>query len=212
MTHARFKHLILWLGVLATLWSGSSVAAPLRILALGTSLTQGFGVPPGEEFTAVLQTRLREAGVDAKIINAGVSGDTSADGVSRLDWSLADRPDVAIVEMGSNDALRGLEPKETEKNLSIILGRLKAAHVAVLVLGMKAPRNLGPEYAAEFDPIYPRLAKRFGDILYPFVLDGVALDPKLNQADGIHPNSVGVKVIVTRMLPYVEKLLAEARH
>jgi acyl-CoA thioesterase-1 len=196
------------LGLLA---SQAALAAPLKILALGTSLTQGYGLPPGTEFTAVLQSRLKAAGVDATLINAGVSGDTSADGVSRLDWSLADHPDAAIVEMGSNDALRGLEPKDTERNLSTILAKLKSAHVPALVLGMKAPRNLGPEYAAAFDPIYPRLAKQFGDIVYPFILDGVALNPKLNQADGIHPNPAGVQVIVTRMLPYVEKLVAEAK-
>ena len=125
---------------------------------------------------------------------------------------VADHPDAAIVEMGSNDALRGLEPKETEKNLSAMLTRLKAAHVPVLVLGMKAPRNLGPEYAAAFGPIYPRLSKQFGEIFYPFVLDGVALNPKLNQADGIHPNPEGVKIIVSRMLPFVQKLVAEVRH
>ena len=215
MNAARIKFLIRLLALFVVVLPGAVSAgspAPLKILAFGTSLTQGFGVPPGEEFTEVLQARLRATGIDAMLINAGVSGDTSADGVSRIDWSLADHPDAAIVEMGANDALRGLAPQETGKNLSIILGKLKAAHVPVLLLGMKAPRNLGPEYAAAFDPLYPRLAKEFGDILYPFVLDGVALNPKLNQADGIHPNSAGVKVIVTRMFPYVEKLVAEARH
>ncbi|HEY5046643.1 MAG TPA: arylesterase [Rhizomicrobium sp.] len=208
----RFKHLLLCVGSLAALWSESALAGSIKILAFGTSLTQGYGVPAGSEFTEMLQARLKAAGIDAKVINAGVSGDTSADGVSRLDWSLADRPDAAIVEMGSNDALRGLEPKDTEKNLSILLGRLRGAHIPVLLLGMKAPRNLGPEYAAQFDPVYPRLAKRLGDLLYPFVLDGVALDPKLNQPDGLHPNAAGVKVIVTRMLPSVEKLVGEVRH
>lgn len=189
-----------------------SRAAPVTILAFGTSLTQSFGVPPGEEFTAVLQARLKAAGLDAQLINAGVSGDTTADGVSRQDWSLADHPDAAILEMGSNDALRGLDPQQTEKNLSIMLAKFKAAHVPVLLVGMKAPRNLGAGYAQQFDSIYPRLAEQFGDILYPFILDGVVLDPRLNQADGIHPNAAGVKVIVARMLPYVERLVAEARH
>jgi len=211
MTATRFK-LFVQVVVAALVLAGAASAAQLKILAFGTSLTQGFGVPPGEEFTEVLQTRLKAQGIGATLINAGVSGDTSADGVSRIDWSLADRPDAAIVEMGANDALRGLAPQETEKNLSIILGKLKAAHVPVLLLGMKAPRNLGPEYAEAFDPIYPNLAKQFGDILYPFVLDGVALNPKLNQADGIHPNAAGVRIIVTRMFPYVQKLAAEARH
>jgi acyl-CoA thioesterase I len=211
MSCPRFKHLLFCLCALPTLWSAAAVAAPLKILAFGTSLTQGYGLPPGTEFTAILESRLKAAGIDATVINAGVSGDTSADGLSRIDWSLADRPDAAIVEMGSNDALRGLEPRETEKNLSAILGKLKAAHVPVLVLGMKAPRNLGPEYIAAFDPIYPRLAAGYGDILYPFVLDGVALDAKLNQADGIHPNPAGVKIIVTRMFPFVRKLVTRAK-
>jgi acyl-CoA thioesterase-1 len=211
MSGPRFKHLLLCLCALPTLWSAAAVAAPLKILAFGTSLTQGYGLPPGTEFTAILEARLKAAGIDATVINAGVSGDTSADGLSRIDWSLADRPDAAIVEMGSNDALRGLEPRETEKNLSAILGKLKAAHVPVLVLGMKAPRNLGPEYIAAFDPIYPRLAAGYGDILYPFVLDGVALDAKLNQADGIHPNPAGVKIIVKRMFPFVRKLVTRAK-
>ncbi len=184
-----------------------ATAAPIKILAFGTSLTQGYGLPPGTEYPVVLEDRLKAAKIDVKIVNAGVSGDTSAGGASRIDWSLADRPDAAIVELGSNDALRGLSPKQTEKNISNVLAKLKAAHVKVLLLGMKAPRNLGPEYAAEFDPIYPRLAKKFDVALYPFVLDGVALDPKLNQADGMHPNPAGVKIIVTRLLPYVKKLL-----
>ena len=187
-------------------------AAPLKILALGTSLTQGLGVPPGQDFSAVLEARLKAAGIDAKVINAGVSGDTSADGLSRLDWSLGDHPNAAIVELGSNDALRGLAPAQTEKNIAAVLAKLKAAHVAILLAGMKAPRNLGPEYAVAFDAIYPKLAERYGTLFYPFILDGVALNPKLNQADGIHPNAAGVKIIVDRMLPLVKRLAAEAAH
>lgn len=180
--------------------------APVKILAMGTSLTQGYGLPPGTEFTTVLQEKLKSAGVNATIINAGVSGDTSADGLSRLDWSLADNPKAAIIELGSNDALRGLAPAQTEKNIAAILAKLKAAHVAVLLCGMHAPRNLGPEYVAQFDPIYPRLAKQYGVLFYPFILDGVALNPKLNQADGIHPNPAGVRIIVDRILPDVLRL------
>jgi acyl-CoA thioesterase I len=186
-------------------------AAPVKILAFGTSLTQGYGVPPGDDFTAVLEARLKAAGIDAKLINAGVSGDTSADGLSRLDWSLADHPDAAIIEMGSNDALRGLAPAQTEKNLSAILAKLTTARIPVLLVGMKAPRNFGPEYAAQFDPIYPRLAKKFDTLFYPFILDGVALNPRLNQADGIHPNPAGVKIIVGRILPLAKQLAAQAR-
>lgn len=190
---------------------GAQAAAPIKILALGTSLTQGYGLPPGTELTTLLESRLKASGVAAKIINAGVSGDTSADGLSRLDWSLADRPDAAIVELGSNDALRGLAPAETEKNLSAILSRLKTAHIPVLLLGMMAPRNLGPEYAQAFDAIYPRLAKQYGATLYAFVLDGVALNPKLNQADGIHPNAAGEKIVADRIFPDVLRLAGQIR-
>src|SRR5215472_17798012 len=212
MTYLRFKRILYGI-FLALLFSVHAEAAqPVKILAFGTSLTQGLNLPPGTEFTAVMQERLKQAGINATLVNAGVSGDTSADGLSRLDWSLAERPDAVIVEMGSNDALRGVDPALTEKNLSAILGKLKAAHLPVLLLGMKAPRNLGPEYARAFDPIYPKLAKDYGVLLYPFVLDGVVLNPKLNQADGMHPNPAGVKVIVEKMLPYVEKLVAEAKH
>ncbi|HEY1707798.1 MAG TPA: arylesterase [Rhizomicrobium sp.] len=183
----------------------------MKILALGTSLTQGYGLPPGTEIPVVLEGELKAAHLDAVVINAGVSGDTSAGGLARLDWSLADHPDAAMVELGSNDALRGVPPAVTEKNLSVILARLKSAHVPVLLLGMQAPRNLGPEYAKEFDPIYPKLAKQYGALLYPFVLDGVALNPKLNQADGIHPNPAGVKIIANKLLPYVKQLVGEVK-
>ncbi|HTO41678.1 MAG TPA: arylesterase, partial [Rhizomicrobium sp.] len=142
---------------LSVLLVSPASAAPVKILALGTSLTQGYGLPPGTEFPAVLEARLRAAKIDARVINAGVSGDTSAGGAARIDWSLADHPAFAIVELGSNDALRGLSPQQTEKNLSAVLEKLKAANVRVLLLGMRAPRNLGPDYAAEFDAIYPRL-------------------------------------------------------
>jgi acyl-CoA thioesterase I len=196
---------------LSLLFASPSLAAPVKILALGTSLTEGYGVPPGEDFTAVLEARLQADHVDAKLINAGVSGDTSAGGLARLDWSLADHPDAAIVELGSNDALRGQSPAQTFANIDKVLAKLKAARLPVLLIGMKAPRNLGAEYAAQFDPVYPRLAAKYGVLLYPFMLDGVALNPRLNQADGIHPNPAGVKVVVERMLPYVMKLVAEAR-
>lgn len=182
--------------------------APVRILALGSSLTQGYGLPPGTEFPVQLQAALKKKGIAAQVINAGVSGDTSAGGLARLDWSLAGHPDAVIIELGSNDMLRGIAPAETEKNLAAILTRLKAAHVRVLLTGMKAQRNLGKEYADAFDAIYPRLAKKYDVLFYPFFLDGVAMKPKLNQPDGMHPNPQGVKVIVSRMLPLVEKLVA----
>ena len=210
MNRARFKRLLSMIAAFA-MAATATHAAPLKILALGTSLTQGLGVPPGYDLTAVLESRLRAEGLDVKVINAGVSGDTSAGGLARLDWSLADHPQAAIIELGSNDALRGQSPAETRKNLGAILSRLKAEHVAVLLTGMKAPRNLGPEYAAQFDAIYPALAKQFGVLFYPFILDGVAANPKLNQADGIHPNPAGVKIIADRMMPYVKKLVLEAK-
>lgn len=214
LRHAFFGGLwraIAPLAVVLAVLAAPADAAPVKILALGTSLTQGYGVPPGLDFTAVLEQRLKASGIDAKLINAGVSGDTSADGLSRLDWSLADHPDAAIVELGSNDALRALSPAQTEANIAAVLTKLKAAHVPVLLAGTMAPRNLGPEYAAQFDPIFPRLAKKFGVLFYPFILDGVALNPKLNQADGIHPNPAGVKIVVGRILPVVKQLVAQAR-
>ncbi len=184
-------------------------ARTLKILALGSSLTQGYGLPPGTEFTTQLQAALKAAGTDTEVENAGVSGDTSSGGLSRLDWSLADHPDAAIIELGSNDMLRGIPPDVTEKNLRTILSTLQKDHIPVLLTGMHAQRNLGADYVKAFDSIYPRLAKDYNVVFYPFWLDGVALNPKLNQADGMHPNPAGVKIIVARMLPYVKKMLAE---
>jgi acyl-CoA thioesterase-1 len=211
MNSARIKRMLIMIAAIAMVATATH-AATVKILALGTSLTQGLGVPPGLDLTAVLEARLRASGMDVKIINAGVSGDSSAGGLARLDWSLADHPQAAIIELGSNDALRGQSPAQTEKNLSAILARLTAAHIAVLLTGMKAPRNLGPEYAAQFDAIYPRLAKQYRVLFYPFILDGVATNPKLNQADGIHPNPAGVKIIADRMFPYVKRLVLQAQH
>jgi len=209
-----FKALLTTVLLAVMVWAGpvtgvgTAVAAqPVKILALGTSLTQGYGLPPGTEFTVQLQVALKRAGIDAVVTNAGVSGDTTAGGLARLDWSLADHPDAVILELGSNDMLRGIAPSETEKNLRAILDKLKADHVKVLLTGMHAQRNLGAEYVKQFDAIYPRLAKDYPVIFYPFILDGVALNPKLNQADGMHPNPAGVKVIVARILPYVKKLV-----
>jgi acyl-CoA thioesterase-1 len=198
--------------VLAQTRPAAKVASgPVRILALGTSLTQGYGLPPGTEIPVQLQAALKAAGINATVINAGVSGDTSADGLSRLDWALAEKPDAAILELGSNDMLRGLPPEHTEKNLRGILAKLKAAKIPVLLCGMGAQRNLGPEYVKRFDGIYPKLAKEYGALFYPFMLEGVAMKRELNQADGIHPNPAGVKVIVNRMLPLVRQLVAQVK-
>jgi acyl-CoA thioesterase-1 len=194
---------LLWIVAAA----GPSWAAPVKILALGSSLSQGYGLPPDTEFPVQLQAALKQAGIDAVVTNAGVSGDTSAGGLARLDWSLGDHPDAVILELGSNDMLRGIPPAVTEKNLRAILDKLKAAHVKVLLTGMHAQRNLGQDYVRAFDAIYPRLAKDYNVLFYPFFLDGVALNPKLNQADGMHPNPAGVKVIVARMLPMVKRLV-----
>jgi acyl-CoA thioesterase-1 len=209
MIGTRFKRALL-LVVLFGFLVEPAFAAPVTILMLGTSLTQGYGLPPGTEIPALLQAKLKGTGIDARVINAGVSGDTSADGLARLDWSLADHPDAAIVELGSNDALRGIAPAQTEKNLAAILAKLKAQNVPTLLLGMMAPRNLGPEYARAFDSIYPKLAKQYGAALYLFVLQGVALNPKLNQADGMHPNAAGAKIITDRIFPAVKTLVAQA--
>src|SRR3954462_8030948 len=182
--------------IFAILLAGPAMAAPVKILAFGTSLTQGYGLPPGTEFTVQLQAALKKSGIDAVVTNAGVSGDTSAGGLARLDWSLADHPNAVILELGSNDMLRGIAPSETEKNLRAILDKLRAAHVKVLLTGMHPQRNLGAVYVDQFGPIYPRLAKDYNLLFYPFILEGVALNPKLNQADGMHPNPAGVKMIV----------------
>lgn len=209
MMFRGFKRAATTAATLAALCGPAFSATPVKILMFGTSLTQGLGLPPGAELPALLQKKLVASGIPAQVVNAGVSGDTSADGLSRIEWSLADHPDAAIVELGSNDALRGLDPAQTEKNIAAVLARLQAAHVPVLLLGMKAPRNMGGQYDTAFDAIYPKLARQYHDTLYPFILDGVALDPKLNQADGIHPNAAGEEVIAVRLFPYVRKLVAE---
>ncbi len=188
-----------------------TAAGEIRLLALGDSLTAGYGLPRPDAFTTRLEASLRAAGQPVRVINAGVSGDTTAGGLARLDWALADKPDAAIVELGANDGLRGLDPVATAANLDAIVGRLKAAGVAVLVAGMKAPPNLGAEYGAAFNGIYGAVAARHGVALYPFFLDGVAADPALNQDDGIHPSAAGVAVIVERLLPHVLALLAGRR-
>jgi len=206
-----FKTLLSIVLLLIVAGAGQVLAAPVKILALGSSLTQGYGLPPGTEFTVQLQAALKKAGIDAVVTNAGVSGDTSAGGLARLDWSLGDHPDAVILELGSNDMLRGIAPGETEKNLRAVLDKLKAAHVKVLLTGMHAQRNLGADYVKQFDAIYPRLAKDYDVLFYPFFLDGVALNPKLNQADGMHPNPAGVKVVVARMLPLVSKLVLSSK-
>ena len=191
------------------------IASPLQaqtihILAFGDSLTAGLGLEPQEAFPARLEAALKARGHDIVITNAGVSGDTSTAGAERLDWSLVPEIDGVIVELGSNDALRGIDPQETEKALDRILTALDERKLPALLAGMLAPRNLGADYGKKFDAIFPRLAAKHGVLFYPFFLDGVAAEPALNQPDGLHPNSKGVDMIVSRILPITEDLLKQA--
>lgn len=192
-------------------WSAPAVAEPRTIVALGDSLTAGFGLPAEAAFPARLEAYLRARGHDWRVINAGVSGDTSAGGLARLDWALGDNPDLVIVELGANDALRGLPVEAMETNLDQILARLKAAGVRALLCGMRAPPNMGADYARAFEAVYPRLAEKHGVPLYDFFLDGVAAMPALNQPDGIHPTAAGVAEIVERIGPAVERAMAAVK-
>lgn len=180
------------------------------VLALGDSLTAGYGLRADKAFPAQLQAALGDHGVAAKVINGGVSGDTSAGGLARLDWMLSDKPDLVIIELGANDGLRGLDPAVTRDNLDRIIARLRETGARVLLAGMVAPANLGAGYGEKFTSIYPALAQKHGTAFYPFFLDGVAMDPALNQEDGIHPTAEGVAVIVSNILPAVIASLAEA--
>ena len=184
---------------------------PLKIVALGDSLTAGLGLPAGETFPARLTAALSAKGLAVMIENAGVSGDTASGGLDRLDWSVPDGTDAVILELGANDALRGLSPELTKKALDTILHKLADRHIPVLLAGMRAPRNLGTEYTRQFDAIYPALASTHAVVFYPFFLEGVATDPKLNQGDGLHPNPAGVDEIVKRILPQVEELISRVR-
>jgi acyl-CoA thioesterase I len=198
--------------LMAALGPGFATDRPIKIVALGDSLTAGYGLPAGAGFPARLQAALRAKGHVVEIHDAGVSGDTASGGLSRLDWSVPDGTDAVIVELGANDALRGIDPKVTRTALDGILRRLKERGMAVLLAGMRAPRNLGDDYAKSFDPIYPELAAAHGVPLYPFFLEGVATDSALNQGDGIHPNAAGVEAIVRGILPAVETLIQQLRH
>jgi len=179
----------------------------LRIAMLGDSLTAGYGLPPEEALPVKLEKALKAAGRDVTIANHGVSGDTTAGGLSRLEWMMADKPKLVLVALGGNDALRGIDPAETERNLDAIITKLKAEGTAVMLFGMAAPRNFGPEYTKAFDGLYPRLAEKHKIPLYPFLLDGVAMDRDLNQTDGIHPNIKGVDLLVSRIAPAVMKAI-----
>lgn len=196
---------------LATIGTARAADGPVRVVMLGDSITAGLGLPAQDALPAKLEKALRAKGYDVTIQNAGVSGDTSAGGLARLDWSVAEGTDAVIIELGANDALRGSDPKLTRKALDSIIARLRERKIAVLLTGMLAPRNLGEDYGKAFDPIYPALAVAHGVIFYPFILDGVAANAALNQGDGIHPTAVGVDVIVGRLLPKAEELVSQVR-
>jgi acyl-CoA thioesterase I len=194
--------------LLAVFMTSATVRAePITILALGDSLTAGLGLDQTQAFPARLEAALKAKGHDVAVMNAGVSGDTAVDGAARLSWALNDEVDAVLVELGANDALRGLPPDQAKAALSEILKTLKQRNLPTLILGMRAPPNLGPDYGKAFDAIFPDLAAAHGAALYPFFLDGVAAQAKLNQADGIHPNAAGVDEIVKRVLPQVETLI-----
>lgn len=184
-------------------------AAPIRLLVLGDSLSAGYGLPHEDGFEARLQAALKARGHDVTIIDGAVSGDTSAGGLARLDWALGEGADAAIVELGANDGLRGLDPKDLQANLTAILDTLAAKGIPVLLSGMYAPPNLGPDYQQAFRAVYDTLGKRPGVLYDPFFLEGVATITDLNQPDGMHPNAEGVRRIVARLTPLVERLLAE---
>lgn len=186
-------------------------AAPVKLLVLGDSLSAGYGLPHAQGFEAQLGAALAARGQDVRIIDGAVSGDTSAGGRARLDWVLGDKPDAAIVELGANDGLRGLDPAEMQANLESILDTLANRHIPVLLTAMYAPPNLGPDYERRFRAVFDTLGKRPGVVYDPFFLQGVATVPELTQPDGLHPNAEGVQRIVGRILPGVERLLAEVK-
>jgi acyl-CoA thioesterase I len=208
-----FAHMLVWGMVVAAAGTASAQAPapretrPIKVVVLGDSLSAGLGLSASAAFPERLRKTLKTNGIEVNMINAGVSGDTSSGGRDRLDWSVPDGTEAVILELGANDALRGTDPAVTRAALSDILARLKARKIAVLLCGMLAPPNYGSDYAARFNAIYPELAKSFGVPLYPFFLDGVATDAKLNQADGMHPTAEGVDVIVKKILPTVEAFL-----
>jgi acyl-CoA thioesterase I len=189
----------------------SAANRPVMIVALGDSLTAGLGLSVDAAFPARLARALQAKGIAVTIANAGVSGDTATGGLNRLAWSVPQGTDAVILALGANDMLRGVDPNVTKTALDKILGQLAGRHIPVLLVGMMASRNMGADYGRAFDGIYPALASTHHVVFYPFFLDGVAADPKLNQADGMHPNPAGVDVIVKRMLPSVEELIVRAR-
>ena len=199
------------IAIAALLCLTDAKAEPFKIVVLGDSLSAGYQLPAGDGFPEQLQAALKARGHDVAIVNAGVSGDTSTGGLARFDWSVPPDTRALILELGANDALRGIDPAETRASLDALLKRAGERRMPVLLAGMIAPPNMGDDYGARFNPIYQDLAAAHGALLYPFFLDGVAANPKLNLADGIHPTKEGVAVIVARILPFVEQLIARAK-
>lgn len=208
----RFRNL-LQMGVLMAGFNVALAGAvfakeTIKLVAFGDSLTAGFGVAPGDAFPVQLQKALAARGHNVEVMNAGVSGDTASAGLERFDWAVPEDADAVILELGANDALRGIDVASTAQTLDVLMARLAARKLPVLVAGMRAPKNWGDVYAARFDAIFPALAAKYDALLYPFFLDGVVMDRALNQGDGIHPTGPGIKVIVERILPKVEALIA----
>jgi len=207
---------IVYAAVMAVVWPSDVRAAEdadqeVVIVAFGNSLVAGYQLAPGDSFPAQLQDALREDGVNARVINAGVSGDTTADALARLDWALPSEADAVIVELGANDALRGFDLGETREALDEIVAKLKNRNLPVLLAGMEAPRNYGEDYSQQFRAMFAELAEKHDVLFYPFFLEGVAMNPELNQPDGIHPTAEGVAVIVENIMPKVQQLIAQAR-
>ncbi len=204
-------NLCLCFGQFANMSAAFAQERPIRIIAFGDSLTAGYGLPPKNAFPVRLEAALKARGHNVAVVNAGVSGDTTAGGLARLDWAVPDDADAVIVELGANDALRALDPAAARKNLDAIITRIKAKGPDVLLAGMRAPRNLGPEYTKAFDMTFPDLARKHEVLYYPFFLEGVVLNNALNLDDGMHPNAKGVDVIVQGILPHVEELIGRVK-
>ena len=204
MQHRLVNIMVCFVGLLLS--SQVNAEEPVKIVMLGDSLTAGHGLVKGQSVPAQLEKVLRAEKINVKIINAGVSGDTSAGGLARISWALAGQPDGLIIELGANDGLRGLDPKQTFRNLNSIIEHALSANIKVLLTGMLAPPNLGPEYGQDFNSVYPLLARHHGIELYPFYLKGIVANKALNLEDGLHPNAKGVTIIVKNLIPKVKTL------